>query len=256
MLNQALRMMMESLEQILRLAQPTVYLYGSVMLDDFRPGWSDIDLLVLTQQPLSSVQTNQLLSLRQALAAQHPHNDLLRCFEGGILPLEAFLSGQDAACVYWGTSGQRIDHRYPLDSFSMLEVHRHSRLLLGQDVRCLLPVPAFSQLKTSIAAHLTAIRQHARQTGASLYSYGWLLDIARCLYTLETGGIISKTGAGQWALEQQLCPVPEALAQALQARQAPHAALADPACMARAEALGPDIQRFADVLEARLFRHA
>ena len=83
----------------------------------------------------------------------------------------------------------------------------------------------------------------------------WLLDIARCLYTLETGGILSKTRAGQWALEQQLCPVPEALTLALQVRQDPPAALADPACMARAAALGPDIQRFADVLETRLSHH-
>lgn len=256
MLNQALRIMLESLEQILHQAQPTVYLYGSVMLDDFRPGWSDIDLLVLTQQPLTSAQADQLLPLRQTLAAQHPHNELLRCFEGCILPLEAFLSSQEATCVYWGTSGQRIIRRYPLDSFSMLEVHRHSRLLLGQDVRFRLPVPTFSQLKDGIDAHLTAIRQHARQTGPSLYAYGWLLDIARCLYTLETGGVISKTGAAQWALTQQLCPVPEALTQALQARHDPHAALADPACMARAATLGPDIQRFADVLEARLDRHA
>ena len=28
--------------------EPSIYLYGSCTQDDFRPGWSDIDLLALT----------------------------------------------------------------------------------------------------------------------------------------------------------------------------------------------------------------
>ena len=41
------------------------WLYGSVVLDDFRLGWSDIDLLVLTVSPLTDGQAHRLLTLRQ-----------------------------------------------------------------------------------------------------------------------------------------------------------------------------------------------
>ena len=30
-----------------------IWLYGSVVLGDYRPGWSDIDLLVLTRGPIA-----------------------------------------------------------------------------------------------------------------------------------------------------------------------------------------------------------
>lgn len=45
----------------------TIYLYGSVALDDFRFGWSDIDILCLTERPLHDEVSDRLVNLRQAL---------------------------------------------------------------------------------------------------------------------------------------------------------------------------------------------
>ena len=252
MLTRAIDIMVERIAAILAGNEPSILLYGSVLLEDFRPGWSDIDLMVLTRKPITPEQAGELVNLRQALAAQHPENPFFRCFEGGMLTLEGFLSGEEDTMVYWGTSGQRVDTRYRCDCFSMLELCRHSRLLLGEDIRPLLPLPRREDLAAGVAAHLRTIRQHAQQTGASLYSYGWLLDIARCLYSLRTGEIIGKTPAGYWALAQNLCPVPEALRSALAVRENPAAALQDPQRMAQATSLGPAVQRFADVLEQAL----
>ena len=252
MLTKAIDIMAERIAAILAENAPSILLYGSVPLDDFRPGWSDIDLIVLTRRPIAPGQADKLVNLRQALAAEHPVNPFFRCFEGGMLTLERFLSGEEDTVVYWGTSGQRIDRRYRCDCFSMLELCRHSRLLRGEDIRPLLPQPRQEDLASGVAAHLSTIRQYAQQTGASLYSYGWLLDIARCLYTLRTGEIIGKTAAGRWALAQNLCPVPDALRSALAVRENPAAALQDPQRMAQAASLGPAVQRFADVLEEAL----
>lgn len=255
MLTTAIDIMTKRIAAILAENAPSILLYGSVPLDDFRPGWSDIDLMVLTRQAISPAQAAELVTLRQTLAAEHPENPFFRCFEGGMLCLEGFLSGQEDTVVYWGTSGQRVDTRYRCDSFSMLELCQHSRLLWGEDIRPQLPAPSREDLVAGVAAHLATIRRHAQKTSASLYSFGWLLDIARCLYTLRTGSIAAKTQAGQWALEQHLCPIPDALKTALSARQDPAAALDDPQLMALAGSLGPDIQRFADVLEAELRRN-
>jgi len=252
MLTQAISVMTGRIAAILAENVRSILLYGSIPLDDFRPGWSDIDLMVLTRKSISPAQANELVTLRQALAAQDPDNPFFRSFEGGMLPLESVLSGKEDTVVYWGTGGQRLDRRFHVDCFTMLELCQHSRLLMGEDIRPLLPVPSYRELVAGVAAHLASIRQHARITSARLYSFGWLLDIARCLYTLRTGCITAKTRAGFWALEQNLCPAPDTLKSALSARQDPTAALHDPQLMALAGRLGPDIQRFADELESEL----
>ena len=58
-----------------------------------------------------------------------------------------------------------------------------------------------------------------QKTGRSIYSFGWILDIARCIYTLRTGKIIVKTDVVEWALENNLCPDPDALRIALEIRR-------------------------------------
>lgn len=48
--------MVGKISRILSDADPTVYLYGSSVLKDFRLGWSDIDILVLAGKQISEAQ--------------------------------------------------------------------------------------------------------------------------------------------------------------------------------------------------------
>jgi predicted nucleotidyltransferase len=238
--------------EILSDCAPSVYLYGSVTLEDFRPGWSDIDILVLTKTPISEEQAQKLVHLRQTLLLEEPGNPHYRAFEGGMLSLDAFLRQTPDTVVYWGTSGERITSRYQFDSFSRSALLDSGILLFGEDVRGMLCRPAFDDLKNDVRRHYESIRQHAQRTGRDLYSYGWLLDIARCLYTLRTGKIIPKTAAGEWALRESICPCVEALARAVEVRRKPMKYMQDPSVMDYAETLGESVQRFADVLEREL----
>lgn len=47
-----------------------------------------------------------------------PEHTEYRLFEGGMLPLRAFLTGEPALAVYWGTTGQRLTDGYRLDAFA------------------------------------------------------------------------------------------------------------------------------------------
>ena len=47
-LNEAIQIMTNEIVTVLADNKPTIYLFGSVALDDFQLGWSDIDILVLT----------------------------------------------------------------------------------------------------------------------------------------------------------------------------------------------------------------
>ena len=63
--------------EIVRITDGDVYgvwLYGSVVMDDFRPGWSDIDFVALTGGPVSESQAEQLLTLRQEMLEKEPGN--------------------------------------------------------------------------------------------------------------------------------------------------------------------------------------
>lgn len=74
--------------------RPSVYLYGSSCPDDFRPGWSDIDILVLTENAITEEQAGALLHLRQKLLSKEHGNPYYRSFEGGMLTLSALLTGR------------------------------------------------------------------------------------------------------------------------------------------------------------------
>lgn len=244
--------MVWEISRILENCNPAIYMYGSAALDDFKLGWSDIDILVLTEKQISESQANILVGLRQGMLAKEPDNPYYRSFEGGMLTQSAFLAKKNDRVVYWGTSGERITDSYSLDSFGMAELVESGILLYGKDIRKNMKYPDFHELYADVKRHYETIRKYAQSTGRNYYSFGWLLDIARCIYTLRTGKIIAKTKAAEWALENKLCPDADALALAWEVRRNPLKYQDDKTIFDYAETLGEPIQYFADVLEKEL----
>jgi hypothetical protein len=220
-------------------------------MDDFRYGWSDIDLLCLTGRSITQEQAQRLVGLRQELVEQYG-DPVYRLFEGAILSLRSFLNRTPDTVVYWGTSGQQITDTYHFDSFGRYELKTNGVLLAGEDIRSEIVMPSYADMRADVRLRCETIRIHAVQTGESLYSCGWLLDIARCIYTLRTGAVIAKTRAGEWALRQKLCPVPDTLKKALLVRREPLKYQNDPEFKVWFRSLGDDVQRFANVLEQEL----
>lgn len=251
-LRKTIELITRRIVDILNPCDPSIYLYGSIALGDFKLGWSDIDILVLTREPISEEQANQLVHLRQTMLSEEPGNPYYRSFEGGMLSLNAFLLREQDRVVYWGTSGERITVRYYFDSFSMCELLDSGILLYGDDVRDRMIRPDYSALTADVRRHYETIRQYARKTGRELYSFGWLFDISRCIYTLRTGKIIAKTAAGEWALQEHICPCADALAKAVDVRKDPIIYKNDKRTFDYAEKLGNSIQRYADLLEQEL----
>lgn len=250
----AVNTMVREIGRILSDREPSIYLYGSSVLDDFKLGWSDIDILVLTDRQITEDQAKSLVGLRQAMLVDDPDNPYYRSFEGGMLTLDAFLSKSPDRVVYWGTSGERITDSYAFDSFCMAELVESSILLYGKDIRNKLSYPTFNELYDDVKRHYESIRQYAHTTRRSFYTFGWMLDMARCIYTLRTGKIIAKTAAAEWALEKEICPAPDVLRYALKVRREPMQYKHDEKTFDYAETLAEPIQRFADVLEKELSR--
>ncbi len=245
----SIQIMKEAIVDILGNNILAIYLFGSVALGDFKSGWSDIDILCLTKASITDKQANTLVSLRQSLLEKDQENQFFRLFEGGIISLNTFMNGTKETVVYWCTSGQRITDTYHFDSFSMYELISDGVLLYGNDIRAKLTMPTYEQLKEDVVRHYEDIRKYAVNTSRSIYSVGWLLDIARGIYTLQTGKIIPKTKAGEWALEKQICPIPKTLSKAVQVRKNPQDYINDNTFWDWTETLGDEIQKFADVME-------
>ena len=239
-LNEAIQIMTNEIVTVLADNKPTIYLFGSVVLDDFQLGWSDIDILVLTNREITEQQAETLVGLRQALLEHYPGNPYFRLFEGGMLSTDAFLHNNNERTVYWGTSGQRITDGYKMDSFGMTELLDCGILLYGDDIRSEMIYPTYAQMCNDITHHVRAARTYG-------IVVGWLLDIARGIYTLRTGKIIAKTAAGEWALENGLCPDAGILQKTVQIRKEPQRFTKDDKSVDNTV-----IQRFADVLDVEL----
>ncbi len=248
----SIHIMMDRIIEILSHNNPSIYLFGSVVLDDFKLGWSDIDIVCLTEKAMTIKQAEELVRLRQSLLLDSPENPYFRSFEGGFITWNAFLKKEKDLVVYWGTSGQRITDVYHFDPFSTIELLTRGRLLHGPDHRERIAYPTRDDIVQAVQEHYSTIRHYARETSKSLYSAGWLLDIARCLYTLKNNDVIAKTQAGKWAIENMLVPDVEIMQRAIQVRENPMKAKEDEETLDWLATLGQYIQQFANVLECWL----
>ena len=230
----------------------SIWLYGSIVQDDFRLGWSDIDILVLTGKQITDNQAQELVQLRQFLAADALGNPYYPLFEGVIANLDEYLSGTFSLLVYWGTTGQRITDRYKPDTFSQYELARNGKSVYGSDDRSIFTVPDRVTLIEAVRGHYETIRKYAQQTDERLYSCGWLLDICRCIYTLRNNDVISKTQAGIWALQEHIFPNEEPLKKAIEIRKEPMACKDRKDIQQWLKGLGSVVQQYADILELEL----
>ncbi len=227
------------------------WLYGSAAMEDFRLGWSDIDFVALINEPISENQAQSVLMLRQDMLKAEPQNLYFRSFEGVIASLDEYRSRSFQRLVYWGTSGQRITDRYTPDAFSLFELANYG-IPLCSSKAWILPAPGRDTLVSAVRSHYETIRKCAVQTDESLYSCGWLLDIARCIYTLRHNDVISKTRAGLWALEEHLFSDEVPLRKTVEIRQHPLSFKGKQDIKLWLKGLGPVVQQYADVLEHEL----
>ena len=180
-----------------------LYLVGSVALDDYRPGMSDIDFVAVTERP---VDPEAVRRAHAELVERHPrpHFDGLYVTWADLAtdPREvAPGTHTHEGRVHTGVRGER----HP--------VTWHTLAQCGVTVRG--PAPADLDIWTDRAAlaesirenldaywrpwHREASRRLSKLAAATLVDWGpvWaVLGVSRLHYTLATGRITSKTGAG------------------------------------------------------------
>lgn len=232
----------------------TVYLGGSLAAGAFAPGWSDIDLLFIKDGAITADEAADLVHLKGLLSILYPGNRYIRLYEGAFVSKGAFLGDGKGTMVYWGGSRERITHYYHPDAFSRLDLLDNARLLMGRDLRPSVIRPSHEEIYHGVYGCYRNIRRFASRVAPTLASAGFMLDLARGLYTLQYDRLISKTDAGRWALEQGFCPEPQVMEKILEIRANADIYKEDRAVCHWMGLLGPHIQAMADVLETHLKR--
>ena len=88
-----------------------------------------------------------------------------------------------------------------LDPCSEYFLIQNGILPYGADIRAELCLPSYTALRQAVIHHYDTIRNYALNTSGSVYACGWLLDIARGIYTLRTGSVTAKKpkrAYGRW----------------------------------------------------------
>ncbi len=175
-----------------------IYVTGSLLMGDFEEASSDVDFLVVTQQPLSTEDVERVALAHARLADESDWGGRL---EGGYAAQSALRS--------WGIEGRIVaiepgiampvigPSDYSADN--MLAIRDHSLTLHGPDPRDVLPPVSRDVLTAALHEYLgelVAAPGTSEQSATEVAS--WVLNIARCLYGLETGRPCTKSEAAAW----------------------------------------------------------
>jgi len=180
-----------------------VYLTGSAVLDDWRPGRSDLDLLTVTSGVLSDGELDALGELHAALVGK-PHRDAV------YVTVEA-LGTQSADTFPHTVDGEFHSAGHEVDPVLWATLHRHGHTLRGPAAADLGAAPDQGWLREWNVGNLRSywlanatdlrLRLAARAPESPVpteYAVWDLLGPGRLHCTVATGKIISKTASAAY----------------------------------------------------------
>ena len=223
--NEIIHLLLINVKRILGDHFVGMYLYGSLSTGDFNPESSDIDFLVVTTDSLSEDEVSGL----EAMHEQTWATSLKRAgkLEGAYVPAE-LIRRHDPNGPACPTVNEGRFYRAPLGSDWIIQRHvvrEYGVVIEGPDPRLLIDFVSPNQIRGAILAVLQEwwcpmlddsswLREH--DSGYHAFA---VITMCRVLHGLETGAIVSKPKAVQWALARLEDPSRRLIAKALAASQ-------------------------------------
>ena len=212
-----------------------VIVHGSLTLDDYVPGQSDVDLLVVVDDPLTDTQVAALTEAVERQLPRAPGRVDLRVVTRPVAASPTPAPPMELYVELTPGSGLAVERRHPGErdlvvEFSMCRAHGRS-LLGGAPAELIGEVPTRWVLAVGDAqlADWQAIGDDPRHAALTV------LTTCRIWRLAEEGRHCSKTAAGEWALGRD--PKLEVVRAALRQRHRDPSARIDAAQVARLLAL-------------------
>jgi predicted nucleotidyltransferase len=184
-----------------------VYLGGSLALGGFEPQTSDVDVLVVTERPLSATDMTRLAALHERLPTAH--NEFAQEYEVYYLDrvsIRRFAPGQQHVKVGPDEPLHWAEHRpsWVLERWTAREC---GIALAGPDLKTLIDPVSPEDLRSAAAGELRVRLRHwsdgswPRRELSHLGVQAYEVETAcRALFTIETGEMSSKRDAVGWAV--------------------------------------------------------
>lgn len=193
-------------------------LFGGITLGAFSPPWSDIDLIVFTETPEVTEETERRAWALWEELAGRPHGKLaylyvapLAAAGGPMNPAGGGLPGGPRSIRVYRLK-RRAMAGYPLSLPDTVALARYGQTLYGQEMLTLLPpIPtdwAAEYLSIRLGQHLAGAQRGAppfgpdpEQAAAALGPGGLMAEVqwmARHLYSLTSGELLAKEHAAYW----------------------------------------------------------
>jgi hypothetical protein len=204
-----------------------IYITGSLPLRDFHSNKSDIDFVVLCKTLPDEKAAVRLKEIHRDISKRYPKPDLSGCY----LASESLLSHhpEKIKVLAW-QEGKMIYRNFEMVLVTLSELKANALTVLGKKAEELPVSVNQSDLCRFLYKNINSywknwINSHSKCLNKKLLLLlfpkmtEWsVLGVARQLYTLQTGKITSKTGAGNYCLEHLPANFQPVLREALEIR--------------------------------------
>jgi len=181
-----------------------LYVFGSVASEAYDPGVSDVDLLVVTAQPLVGAEYARLRGMHVELAAgrkqwkdrievEYVSREALRTFKLRMSDIGIIGPGKPFQVIKAGRDWTVEWH----------DVREHAFVVAGPDPRILIDPITPSELNACIRDYVSLfpglVRDNAPRQGSDAYV---VLTMCRALHTKFMGETTTKRAAAEWAARE------------------------------------------------------
>ena len=180
-----------------------LYLHGSLVMGDFEPRRSDVDLLAVLAHDLSEADLQGLREMHACIAAAHPNwRDRVEVAYVPVATLQTIgVEGRPMARI---SPGEPL-HAFPATRHYLLEwyvVRRSGLTLFGPPARELMPEISREEFVQVVREHARGWKAWVTETRGSGGQAYAVLTLCRALYSSRLGEQVSKRQAGIWASGQ------------------------------------------------------
>lgn len=198
---QVLNSLVAGLSSVLQDNLVGIYLYGSLVTEDFDAQVSDLDLVAVTNRGLDDASFHSLNELHQQVILRYPEwNDRLELAYVSLDALKTFRSKQSRiAIISPGEPFHQLDAGYDwLISWYML---RETGIALrGPDIASLIDPMEPAHYIEAVQSHIEAYRNSVKSANSKSNLSYIVLTVSRGLYTVLHGQPTSKVKAAAWAV--------------------------------------------------------
>jgi hypothetical protein len=169
-----------------------VWAHGSLGTDDFQPGRSDLDLIVVLPAPLEKQDERRLQQFHEELHREEPAAEKLHCSYMAVNELA------DVDVIHFTWAHASV-HPRTVTPVTRCELHRFGRAFHGPPPADVLPTVSADRLagyvRESLCGYWLEATRHRARWRADIWVDLGMLTYARGVVTLRDGRLITKREA-------------------------------------------------------------